>query len=219
MSVSFVVLLALAASASLAASPTAATSSESAPSLASKTDAALSISSPPVDSAPAATSAPPLPLDSSMVHRTRNAILALNSGRLLTLVSLWTIPGIYDAGILTMMGSKKRLKNEYASRFHEDPPEFGQTGDNAYWQGWAMKGGAVASIFVVAGLTEEPMLALFSFGLLWLGGTVKHHEASRMLYEQSRHYENGILDENPPVLGQAPPRGLERFTLRYSSAF
>jgi hypothetical protein len=98
----------------------------------------------PPDSAPISSDAPkapvaaPLPPDSAMLQTTRNAILGLNFGNLLTYASVWTIPGIYDIGILTMMGSKKALKNEYVKRYHEDPTEFGQTGDGAYWQGWAM---------------------------------------------------------------------------------
>jgi hypothetical protein len=170
-------------------------------------------------SAATVTPAPPLPPDSVMLRTTRNAIVGLNSGHILTYASVWIIPGIYDIGILTMMGSKKTLKNEYVKRYHEDQPEFGQTGDDAYWQGWAMKGGAVASFIVVAGLTKQPVLAPFSFTVLWLGGTFKHYEASRMLYEQSRHYENGILDENPPMLGQGEAKDWERLTLRYSTAF
>jgi hypothetical protein len=166
--------------------------------------------------------AAPLPPDSAMLRTTRNAIMGLNAGHLLTTASLWTIPGIYDIGILAMMGSKKTLKKEYVKRYHEEPMEFGQTGDNAYWQGWAMKGGAVISFIVLA--NKEPVWGVAGFAILWLGGTFKHYEASRMLYEQSRHYENGILDENPPMTGQAFPGqgeagGRERFILRISTAF
>lgn len=163
--------------------------------------------------------AAPLPPDSAMLRTTRTAIMSLNAGHLLATASLWTIPGIYDIGILTMMGSKKTLKKEYVKRYHEEPMEFGQTGDNAYWQGWAMKGGAVVSFIVLANMTGEPVWGVASFAILWLGGTFKHYEASRMLYEQSRHYENGILDENPPMPGQGAAGGRERFILRYSTAF
>ena len=48
-----------------------------------------------------------------MIRTTRNAIHGLEAGHFLTFASLWTIPGIYDVGILTMMGSKKTMKNEY----------------------------------------------------------------------------------------------------------
>ena len=163
--------------------------------------------------------AAPLPPDSAMLRTTRTAIMGLNAGHLLTTASLWTIPGIYDVGILSMMGSKKTLKKEYVKRYHEEPVEFGQTGDNAYWQGWAMKGGAVVALIVLANMTKEPAWGVVGFAVLWLGGTLKHYEASRMLYEQSRHYENGILDENPPIPGQGSAGGRERFTFRYSTAF
>lgn len=183
------------------------------------TPASASTAQPDSASAAKAPIAAPLPPDSAMIRATRNAILGLNIGQFLAFTSIWTIPGIYDIGFLTMMGSKKTLKNQYVKRYHEDPTEFGQTGDNAYWQGWAMKGGAVATFIVMADLTEEPVLAVMGFAILWLGGTFKHYEASRMLYEQSRHYENGILDENPPLPGQGAARGRERFTLRYATAF
>ena len=166
-----------------------------------------------------APAAAPLPPDSAMLRTTRTAIIGLNAGHLIATASFWTIPGIYDIGILAMMGSKKTLKNEYVKRYHENPMEFGQTGDNAYWQGWAMKGGAVASIIILTNLTREPMWGVVGFAILWLGGTVKHYEASRLLYEQSRHFENGILDDNPPMLGQGADGGRDRFTLRYSTAF
>jgi hypothetical protein len=166
---------------------------------------------------PLSASIPPPP-DSAMRQRTSHAILGLNAGHALTVVSLWTIPGVYDAGILSMMGSKKILKIEYRKRYNEDPDEFGQTGDDAYWQGWAMKGGAIVSFILVSKLTKEPLLGGFAFVVLWLGGTFKHYEAMRMLYEQSRHYENGILDENPPMLGP-PASGGEAFKLRLALDF
>jgi hypothetical protein len=161
----------------------------------------------------------PPPPDSAARRHTSRAISALNTGHALAMISFWMVPVVYDAGILTMMGAKKTLKNEYRMRYNEDPDEFGQTGDNAYWQGWAMKGGAIASLILVSKLTKEPLLGGFAFVVLWLGGTFKHYEASRMLYEQSRHYENGILDENPPMLGLGPASGGETFKLRLALDF
>jgi hypothetical protein len=167
----------------------------------------------------ALSAAAPPPPDSAMLRHTRNAIIGLNSGRALTLLSLWTVPVVYDIGILTMMGSKKTLKNEYRRRYNEDPEDYEQSGDNAFWQGWAMKGCAVVSMYVVNRLTEDSILPIFSFAVLWLGGTFKHYEASRMLYEQSRHYENGIRDESPPVSGRMPAGSGEAFKLRLALDF
>ncbi len=140
-----------------------------------------------------------------MIRKTESATTIVNFGHALTFLSLWSVPGLYDLGMLTMMNSKKDLKNLYVKRYGDAPPEFDQTGDAAYLQGWAMKVGAVLSIFAVAKITGEPVLAAFSFSLLWLGGTIKHFEAARMLYDQSSNYRDGILDESPPVMGEKGP--------------
>lgn len=160
-----------------------------------------------------AASAPPPPTPEQL-RRADNSIVGLEAGRAIAFVSLWTIPIVYDVGMLSMMGAKKSLKTLYVDRYRDAPPEFGQSGDAAYGIGWAMKAGAVASLIALPQMTGEPLWGAFAFVILWLGGTFKHHEAYRMLYDQARHFENGIRDPDPPVIeggpaGAAKPLGLK----------
>lgn len=159
-----------------------------------------------------AASAPPPP-SPELLKRADNSIVGLEAGRALAFLSFWTIPFVYDAGMLSMMGAKKSLKNIYVDRYRELPQEFGQSGDAAYGIGWAMKAGSIVSLIVLPQATGEPLWGAFAFGILWLGGTFKHYEAYRMVYDQARHYEHGIRDPNPPIIesgpsGAAKTRGL-----------
>lgn len=82
--------------------------------------------------------AAPIPsVDESRLGQALAAANVLNAGNALCILSLWTVPGLYDAGIFTMMGAKKSLKGQYIARYGEDATAYEESGDAAYWRGWA----------------------------------------------------------------------------------
>jgi hypothetical protein len=141
------------------------------------------------------------------VKRTESAGVLLEAGNGVCFASLFgLVPGIYDAGILAMMMARGTLATEYHAKFKEPPPRFGQSGEKAYAIGWLMKGAAIGGIVATAG-TDNALLAFMAFPLLWLGGTVKHYEAQRLLFDDGMNRKSLILDpkesrhdgRDPPV--------------------
>ena len=148
--------------------------------------------------------AAPAPLTEDMSRKAEVAAGIVDAGNVLCMASLWTVPFVYDMGILTMMGAKKSLKGQYIARYGEEATDFEESGHAAYWWGWGYKAGAIAALYLLlpggGGLTSDPLIGIAAFVPLWLMGTAKHYEASRKLYEQGHYLENGILDPNPPVV-------------------
>lgn len=149
-----------------------------------------------------------------MVQKTEAAGSWLDIGDGLCIASFWGfLPIVYDAGLLTMMSARGSLATQYRAKFHEDPPSFGESGESAYAIGWAMKGSAIAGLFLTA-KTDYFVLAVIAFPILWLGGTFKHYEAQRLMLDDGVNRKNLILD--PKETRREAPGKEIRLALPYS---
>jgi hypothetical protein len=153
--------------------------------------------------------------DPEILRKAESAGTLLDVGNVVCMLSgRGILPGFYDAGILTMMTGKKKLIRGYDQKFHEAPPQFGESGESAYTWGWIYKGAAVGSLFVGSEM-DNVGVALIGFTIFYLTGVAKHWEASRLLYDEGSNTKSLILDESQP-LSRIPA---DRMKLAYSFAF
>lgn len=142
-----------------------------------------------------------------------SALTKMKVGKSICVASFWgTIPGIYDAGLLTMVSSRNDLNSIYSGKYNEEPPNFGNV-MNTYFTGLGLKVGGIGAL--AWGLTTDNQLGLLGVPMI-LAGIYYHYAAQRDLETETTNCAAMIRDGNA---GRRPAFENPLASLRYSYPF